>query len=157
MEMEPSQSGIGSDAPPGPAAVEPEPASGPRSLPHVLFPNHYTWFVFLAALDIMMTYLIMNPAVFSHDAEQLVPRGEELNPLANWIIRTGGTPGKVIYKFTLVMLVVCICEYVGRRKLTLGRSLAEWAIALTSIPVIVALLQMLVDVLPSMLAQAPHR
>lgn len=127
---------------------------------HVLYPNAYVWFVFLAAMDVMCTYLVMHPGLFYQPdaAEQAViaatdgepvierePRGRELNPLAAGIIERYGVPGKVVYKFSLVMLVIVICEIVGRVKYATGQRLAEWAVALTSIPVVVAIVQMVVD------------
>ncbi len=110
-----------------------------------LYPNVYVWYVFLASLDVMLTALILSE-VFSDIDVYAEPRGSEMNPLANWIIRVGGLPGMVAFKFILVILVVCICEIVGRRKHETGRQLAKWAVAISAIPVVVALVQMVVDV-----------
>ena len=41
----------------------------------VLYPNAYVWFVFLAALDIMLTYLILHPVLFFRDPDMLESRG----------------------------------------------------------------------------------
>lgn len=137
----------------------------------VLYPNQYVWFVFLAVLDILCTWLILNPAIFGNPVTSVgtirgtyldpngrrrvlveipagadeEPRGEEVNPIAAWVIQRGGLPGKVLYKFALVLMIVSICEYVGRRRYALGKRIAEWAVALTAIPVAVALFQMAVD------------
>lgn len=126
------------------------------SPPHrgVLYPNCYTWYVFLSALDIMLTYLILHPLFSSpgtaFDATNpygvYEQRGHEVNVLADWVIKLAGVPGMVVYKFALVALVIGICEIVGRRRFQIGLRVAEWAIALSCIPVIIALAQMGTDV-----------
>lgn len=108
----------------------------------VRYPNAYVWFVFLAALDVMLTYLILHPVLFSGDLEMTESRGAEANVLAGWIIERWDVPGLVLFKFVLVVLVVVLCEVIGRRKDKAGRRLAEWAVAITSIPVVLALIQM---------------
>jgi len=130
-----------------PKAGDAPPESPSRSLlaRAALYPNVYVWYVFLASLDVMLTALILSE-VFSDIDVHAEPRGSEMNPLANWIIRVGGLPGMVAFKFILVIFVVCICEIVGRRKHETGRRLARWAVAISAIPVVVALVQMVVDV-----------
>ncbi len=117
----------------------PDPAAqdGALHVAHVLFPQVYVWYVFLAALDILFTYLILHP-IFGD-------RGAELNLLAAWVIHRAGLPGMVVYKFGLVLFVVTICEFVGRRRPNLGRRLAEWCVAISTIPILVAVVQMLRD------------
>ena len=111
----------------------------------VRYPNAYAWFVFLAALDIMLTYLILNPVLFARDAEMTQSRGREANAVANWVLEHWGVPGITFFKFALVVLVVIVCEVVGRYKEETGRRLAEWSVAITSIPVVVAIVQMVAD------------
>ena len=101
----------------------------------VLYPKVYVWYIFLAALDIMFTYLIIHPDLFVKEFE---PRGTEVNPLADWIIQRWGLPGMAVFKLGIVLFVIGICEFVGRRKDRLGRTLAVWAVALSAIPVLVA-------------------
>jgi hypothetical protein len=91
----------------------------------VLFPQLYAWFVFLASVDLMFTWVI------------LYRGGRELNALANWIIQNHNLPGVVVYKFALVILVVGVCETVGRRSHAIGCKLARWAVALTAVPVVI--------------------
>lgn len=100
-----------------------------------LYPNCYVWYVFLASLDVMMTWIILSPPFL----------GREVNWLANWIIQRGGMHAMIPYKFALVFVVITICEIVGRADRNRGRRLAEWSVAITSIPVIVAFAQLLVD------------
>jgi hypothetical protein len=104
----------------------------------VLYPNVYVWYVLLSALDIMLTWTILHLD------------GVELNLLADWVIHHGGLPGMVAYKFVLVLLVVAICEVVGRRRDRVGRRLSEWAVAITAVPVGVAFAQLALDVLDLM-------
>jgi len=98
----------------------------------VLYPNVYVWYVLLASLDVMLTAVI------------LAAGGYEMNLLADRVLHRWGLPGLVGFKFSLVLLVVAICEVVGRRNDRTGRKLAEWAVAITAIPVVVSLVQLLV-------------
>ncbi len=99
---------------------------------HVLYPNVYVWFVFLGAMDIMLTWTILHP-VFG---------GHEVNLLAHSSSNTAANcQGTLLFKFGIVVGIVLICEFVGRRHPARGRWLPEWAVAITSIPVIVALIQ----------------
>jgi len=95
------------------------------------YPVRYVWLVFLASLDIMMTWVI------------LLCGGWEVNAIAAAVIDNMGLPGAVLFKFALVMFVIILCEVVGRRHNETGRKLAEWAIAITSIPVLLSFVQLL--------------
>jgi hypothetical protein len=101
----------------------------------MLYPNVYVWYVFLASLDIMMTWIVLHLDGF------------ELNPLADWVIQRGGLPATAAYKFALVLVVVLVCEVVGRHSNDMGRRLAEWAVAVTAIPVALAFVQLARDLL----------
>lgn len=103
---------------------------------HVLYPDTYVWLVFLASLDIMMTWIILSPPFY----------GYEVNWLANLVIRSGGLRATVLYKFGLIVLVILICEGVGRHRPQTGARLAAWCVALQCIPVVVAFAQLLIDV-----------
>jgi hypothetical protein len=124
------------------------PAEPPRPAPHrwsVRYPNAYVWFIFLATLDIMLTYLILHPVLFARDVTMTESRGAEANALADWFIQRWDVPGMVAFKFVLVVVVVVLCEVIGRHRDSIGRRLAEWAVAVTVIPVLVALVQMGMD------------
>lgn len=99
----------------------------------VLYPDVYVWFVFLASLDIMCTWMILHLD------------GREENPLAEWIIEHGGLPGTSAFKLGVTLFVIGLCEVVGRRRVAAGRQLAEWCVALTAMPVVVALAQLLAE------------
>ncbi|TWT44208.1 hypothetical protein RAS1_06170 [Phycisphaerae bacterium RAS1] len=93
----------------------------------VLYPGPYTWFVFLAGLDLLLTWVILH-----------LDGGREVNILADWVIQRFGVAGSAIYKGGLVSLVVCICEFIGRRHPQRGLRLAKWAVAVTAFPVVLA-------------------
>ena len=111
----------------------PEGASGRLgTAKSVLYPNSYTWFVFLAALDVMLTWIILR-----YD-------GHELNVLANFILAFNGLAGMVGFKLLLVAFVLTMCEIVGRRDLCVGRRLAQLCVAVTAVPVVLALTQLFI-------------
>jgi hypothetical protein len=133
-------------------SVRASPAGGPVKGPtpalrswSVRYPNAYVWFIFLAALDIMLTYLILHPVLFPRDAMMIESRGAEENVVAGWVIEHWDVPGMVAFKFALVVVVVVLCEVIGRHRDSIGRRIAEWAVAVTVIPVLVALVQMGMD------------
>lgn len=99
----------------------------------VLYPNVYVWFVFLAALDIVFTWMILHR------------EGSELNWLASLVIEHGGVYGVAAYKFGLAVVVITVCEIVGRRRYSIGRRLAKAAVVLTAVPVVVGITQLLAD------------
>lgn len=97
---------------------------------HVLFPTPYVWCVFFASLDIMVTWIVLHMG------------GREANGLAAWLIHRFGLWGIVVFKFVIIMLVIAVCEYVGRGRPAMGKRLAEWAVALNIVPVAVGLVQL---------------
>jgi len=101
----------------------------------MLYPNIYVWYIFLAALDLMLTWIVLHLD------------GLELNPLADLVIQHGGLPATVVYKFALVLVVVLVCEIAGQHSESLGRRLAGWAVAVTAVPVVLAFIQLAHDLL----------
>ncbi len=96
----------------------------------VLYPDQYVWYVFASSLDIIVTVFVL-----SHLGMR------EANTFAQWSIDRFGTWGLIALKFLSVILVVCVCEFVGRRKHVLGRRLACWSILASLLPVLAALAQ----------------
>ncbi len=90
------------------------------------YQNAYVWFVFVSTLDIMLTWVI------------LMSGGSEVNPIADAVIQRFGLWGMVAFKFALVVFVIIMCEWLGRRSDRHGRKIAEWAVAITSIPVVLS-------------------
>jgi hypothetical protein len=94
----------------------------------VRYPNLYVWLVLVAALDAMLTYVI------------LYLGGREANPLANSVMSAWGFAGMVVYKFVLIALTIVLCEVIGRRDDTWGKLLGVIGIVLTCVPVGIALI-----------------
>ncbi len=100
----------------------------------VLYPNHYCWFVLFSALDIMLTYTILH--------EYMQYDGRELNSFADFVIRHAGLNGAIALKVVSIVIVIFVCEYVGRRKPITGRTLAVCVVAMSTVPVIFAIVQL---------------
>ena len=96
------------------------------------YPDAYAWFIFVSFLDLLLTWLIL---VFAD--------GIEVNPIADAVISHAGSGGLVLFKFSLVIFVVVMCEWTGRRCPTSGRKLSKAAVAITSVPVIVSIIQII--------------
>lgn len=96
----------------------------PRQLIGVHFPNLYLWLVFLSALDVVLTRVI------------LYFGGQEVNPLADRVIAWGGQMGMSLFKFSIVAFVILICEYTARLDLKMARRLALVGCIITALPVI---------------------
>ncbi len=105
------------------------PTNSPNVAPGagVRYPNLYTWLVFVSALDAMLTYLVLHFG------------GREANHLAASVLETWGFRGMVVYKFALITLVIVLCEVIGRRDDTWARVLGIFGIALTCVPLGVAI------------------
>ncbi len=109
-----------------------------RSRPRLLtlfkaarYPQRYVWFIFVSALDLMMTWVV------------LYFGGQEVNALADYILHRWALPGMVVYKFTLVVFVILICEVVGHYRPRQGKRLATFAVLITLVPVIIAFTHLL--------------
>ncbi len=100
------------------------------AIPPMLHPRCYKWFVFISASDVVLTWFI------------LLLGGTEVNVIADAVIANAGLQGILIYKFCLVVLVVMICEIVGRRRPGVGRNLARAAIAIAALPVVLSIAQL---------------
>ena len=100
------------------------------SLPAMRYPRPYAWFVVVSALDIVFTWTV------------LLLGGKEVNAIADMVIAFAGAKGIIIYKFCLVVLVIVLCEVIGRRRNKVAKRLAEWSVALTAIPVVMSIYQL---------------
>jgi len=104
----------------------PSGASAPAfrgSQPAMLYQTQYVWFVFLSTLDLLFTWTILHAG------------GRELNFIADAVIQHGGKLGLIGYKMGWVVLIILMIETIGRKKPHVGKRVAEWAVAITSIPV----------------------
>ena len=69
------------------------------------YENAYLWLVFVSALDVLLTSLVL-----------YVWEGHEVNPIAEAIIGRMGFNWTVAFKFAMCLLVIIICEVVGRHR-----------------------------------------
>jgi Domain of unknown function (DUF5658) len=90
------------------------------------YSRFYPWFVLLASLDIMVTWVVLTMG------------GQEVNSVAAWALGMGGLFGLIGLKFASVVVVVLICEAIGPRNEQAGRRLAFGSIAISAIPLFVA-------------------
>lgn len=105
--------------------------NGWLDLPPMLFPGAYAWFVLVSSLDLMLTWVIL-----------VLLDGCEVNPLADAVIAHAGLHGLVVFKFCLVLFVIVMCEWIGRRNARAGSKLSEWSVAITAIPVALSFVQL---------------
>jgi hypothetical protein len=97
----------------------------PRTVAH---PDAYTWLVLLGALDVVCTRIVLQVG------------GVELNPIAARMISLAGHWGLIALKFTMMALVIVICEHLARRRPALSRRVAVGAVAVSAAPVVIALM-----------------
>ena len=90
----------------------------------VRFPNLYLWLIFLSALDVVLTRVI------------LYFGGTEVNPLADWIIDQWGQMGMSLFKFGIVAFVIIICEYTARMDMKMAFRLALIGCIISALPVV---------------------
>lgn len=95
----------------------------PLTQPEMLYQKAYLWFVFVSALDVMLTWKILQKG------------GDEVNPIAKEVIELWGFEGAIVFKFAVVVWVVIACELAGRRKPHTGRWLSWTAVAVSALPV----------------------
>jgi len=108
----------------------------------VRYPVLYVLFVLLAALDLILTWIVLQVG------------GTEVNPVAEGIIAHRGLPGVVAFKFGLVLLIIAMCEVIGGRRIQVGRKLAAACVVVTAVPVLAACAQLGAERLERSLAGA---
>jgi hypothetical protein len=91
------------------------------------YPDAYAWLIFASALDVMLTWRILEGGGF------------EINPIARFVIDMWALPGAIVFKFGLMLFVIMACEIVGRHKDRAGRLLAGCAVLVSAIPVVYSL------------------
>jgi hypothetical protein len=89
------------------------------AIPEMRYQNAYVWLVLVSALDVILTLL----AVY-------VWEGREINPIAAAVIEAMGFAWGIVLKFASILLVIIICEVVGRHDDRKGQALAILAILL---------------------------
>ncbi|HNQ21547.1 MAG TPA: DUF5658 family protein [Phycisphaerae bacterium] len=89
------------------------------------YQNAYVWLILFAVLDVLLTYLVLYGW-----------GGSEANPVAARVIATRGIRGALWFKLALILFVIVLCEVIGRRSDTRGRSLSRLAVLLAAFPVV---------------------
>jgi hypothetical protein len=92
----------------------------------MLYENTYVWLTFVSCLDIMLTWIV------------LWRGGREANGLASAIIGRFGLVGIVLFKLAMVLFIIGLCEWIGRRRPETGRKFARAAVAISAFPVVLA-------------------
>ncbi len=95
---------------------------------NTLYPGPEMILLFLASLDVMLTHTILHLG------------GVEANPLAARVFDQAGTFGMSLYKFALIGFFVLVVEFIGTREFASGRRLATVGIAISMLPIVVALM-----------------
>ncbi|MEM6552125.1 MAG: DUF5658 family protein [Planctomycetota bacterium] len=90
----------------------------------VSFPHAYTWIVFLSAMDVMFTKVV------------LALGGREVNPLAETVINGFGLTGTLLFKFALVTGFLLICEYVAQQSESTGRFMSRTGLVIAAFPIV---------------------
>ena len=103
----------------------PKPLPRFLSIPHMRYQNVYVWLVLVSVLDVLLTYLVL-----------YVWEGHEVNPVAGAIIGQMGFGWTVVFKLAICVLVIVICEVVGRLSDRAGRRLAIAAVIISVFPVL---------------------
>lgn len=103
----------------------------PWGQPPLRYPTAYSIFIIVSVWDLIYTWLILSMG------------GREVNPIAKAVLEYHDYGGMVAFKFTLVVLVVLLCEVIGRKNERTGRRLAIWAAGVTCLPVAFAMAQLL--------------
>jgi hypothetical protein len=96
----------------------------------VLFPVGYSWLVLAGSLDVIMTYLMLNLGAI------------EVNLIADRAIQAAGLWGLIALKFMALAIVLAICEFIGRRRLSTARSLVGAGVVLNFAPVALSIAQL---------------
>ncbi len=101
----------------------------------VRYGGFYPWYILLASLDIILTWVVLTMG------------GKEVNGVAQWALGLGGLSGMIALKFATVTVVVVICETIGLRNERAGRRMAQWSVALSTVPIIVAIVEITATVM----------
>ncbi len=92
----------------------------------------YVFFVLLSLLDLSLTCFILDGRM-----------GREVNPIAELIVSRYDLFGLIIFKLSMVALIILLCETIGRQRDDLGRLVSRLAAGMTAVPVVLAAFQLI--------------
>jgi Domain of unknown function (DUF5658) len=96
------------------------------------FPDAYAWYVLACALDLMLTLTVI--ARFG---------AREVNAVAEAAIAAGGHSGLIALKVGSMGVVIVVCELIARRNVKAASRVAEWAVVVAALPVILTMAQIM--------------
>jgi len=102
-------------------------ASGGRNA--LQLPAAYLSYIAVSALDGICTGMI------------LLLGGAEANPIAAAVLVNHGFTGMLLFKFTIVSLVIVICEQIMRHRPKAAKRVMRLAVTATSVPVVIAVVE----------------
>lgn len=121
------------------------------SVPPMRYPNEYVWLVFVSSMDVVLTWLILNGL----EGEEINPvakfilegfKGVSSNPFDNSVLNLVGYNGLILFKFCLILFVMLVCEFVGRRSDRAGRRLARFGVLVSALPMLVSFFLLFTEV-----------
>lgn len=94
------------------------------------YPTPYCWIILFSTLDVILTKIVLE-----WGGKPGIDSSLEINPVARMVIDAWGMLGASIFKFSLVTIVIIICEIVGNVRARTGVVLVWLCVALSSFPV----------------------
>jgi len=91
----------------------------------ILYPKTYAAFLLVAAMDVICTWVVLSLG------------GREVNAVANMFLQRWDVHGLLALKFGVCVMVLVMCEFIGRRRPQAAVRLAMAAIVLNIFPVVV--------------------
>ena len=88
---------------------------------HFTYGQQYQWLIIASILDFMITFVILNLG------------GLEVNPSALAVIKFGGFPMLICYKFALLGIIISICEGIYRHDKEKSDMLVRLAIMVSAV------------------------
>lgn len=115
------------------------------------YPNEYVWLVFVSSMDVALTWLILTGL----EGEEINPlakfileglKGESSNPFDSSVLSLVGYNGLILFKFCLILFVMLVCEFAGRRNDRTGRRLARFGVIVSALPMLVSFFLLITEV-----------
>lgn len=72
---------------------------------HLPFENEITLYIFVSALDVFMTYILMRTGIF-----------QEGNPVARYFFDRWGMKGMIYFKFGMVAFVIVLAQIIATKR-----------------------------------------
>lgn len=97
----------------------------------LLYTASYVGLMLVSFLDIAFTWVILNRG------------GSEMNPVADLVIRSTGLAGLISFKFTLLVVLVLLCEFIGRQRPRICLWLPPLLVVIWGLPPLWSIIQLL--------------